>query len=56
MLSLPVWVAALAVAAEAQEVYITKTGTSARPQCTGTLASPSFHFQPFSYTLKETVR
>ncbi|KAJ5548270.1 CAZyme family GH1 [Penicillium frequentans] len=56
MLFLPIWIAALAVAVEAQEVYITKTGTSARPQCTGTLASPSFHFQPFSYTLKETIR
>ena len=47
---------ALAVATQAQEVYVTTTGYSARPQCTQSNVTPKYHFQPFSYTLNETVR
>ncbi|KAJ5219544.1 CAZyme family GH1 [Penicillium chermesinum] len=46
----------LAVGVGAQEVYITKTGGSARPHCTAPIDSPSYFFQPFSFTLNETVR
>ncbi|CAI7655101.1 hypothetical protein PCG10_000514 [Penicillium crustosum] len=49
-------IAALAVATQAQEVYVTTTGYSARPQCTQSNVTPKYHFQPFSYTLNETVR
>ncbi|KAJ5835358.1 CAZyme family GH1 [Penicillium robsamsonii] len=48
--------AALAVAIQAQEVYLTTTGYSARPQCTQSNVAPNYHFSPFSYTLNETVR
>ncbi|KAJ5513758.1 CAZyme family GH1 [Penicillium fimorum] len=48
--------AALAVAIQAQEVYLTTTGYSARPQCTQSNVAPNYHFNPFSYTLDETVR
>ncbi|CAG7924807.1 unnamed protein product [Penicillium olsonii] len=48
---------AFVVAAEAQELYLTTTGYSARPQCTESSAlTPHYRFQPFSYTLNETVR
>ncbi|OKP05890.1 Beta-glucosidase 34 [Penicillium subrubescens] len=46
----------LAIATQAQEIYLTTTGYTTRPQCTKSTASPSYHFQPFSYSLKETVR
>jgi hypothetical protein len=46
---------AFAVAIEAQELYLTTTGYAARPQCTKQ-STPKYHFQPFSYTLNETVR
>ncbi|KAJ5152594.1 CAZyme family GH1 [Penicillium canariense] len=46
----------LAVAAEAQELHLTTTGYTARPQCSKSFASPSYYFQPFSYSLSETVR
>ncbi|KAJ6091194.1 hypothetical protein N7467_003163 [Penicillium canescens] len=46
---------AFAVAIEAQELYLTTTGYAARPQCTKQ-STPNYHFQPFSYTLNETVR
>ena len=49
-------VALLAGTAAAQEIYIIANGTSARPQCTHSIASPSYYFQPFSFTLNETVR
>ncbi|KAJ5771421.1 uncharacterized protein N7511_003472, partial [Penicillium nucicola] len=46
-----------AVAIEAQELYQTTTGPVARPQCTKhSDPTPKYHFQPFSYTLNETVR
>lgn len=48
--------AALAVVIQAQEVYLTTTGYFARPQCTQSNVTPDYHFQPFSYTLNETVR
>ncbi|KAJ5434741.1 hypothetical protein N7491_005336 [Penicillium cf. griseofulvum] len=47
---------ALVVATQAQEVYLTTTGYSARPQCTQPNVAPTYHFRPFSYTLNETVR
>ncbi|KAJ5301270.1 hypothetical protein PENANT_c023G02248 [Penicillium antarcticum] len=43
------------VAIKAQELYLTTTGYAARPQCTKQ-SNPKYHFQPFSYTLNETVR
>lgn len=46
----------LVAAVEAQEIYITTTGTSARPQCTQPTDSPSYYFQQFSFTQKDTVR
>lgn len=46
----------LGVATQAQEIYLTTTGYTARPQCTKSNASPSYHFMQFSYSLKETVR
>jgi hypothetical protein len=46
---------AFAVAIEAQELYLTTTGYAAGPQCTKQ-STPKYHFQPFSYTLNETVR
>ncbi|KAJ5110539.1 CAZyme family GH1 [Penicillium argentinense] len=49
-------IAALLAAAEGQEVFITTKGPAARPQCTHAATSPSYYFQPFSYTLNETVR
>nr|ATQ35962.1 beta-glucosidase [Talaromyces piceae] len=48
--------AAIAAAVQAQEVYITTTGYETRPQCTQPPATPSYRFQPFSFTLNETVR
>ncbi|OJJ31947.1 hypothetical protein ASPWEDRAFT_161048 [Aspergillus wentii DTO 134E9] len=44
---------ALAASTAAQEIYITTTGYTT--QCSQT-ASPSYRFQPFSYTLNDTVR
>jgi hypothetical protein len=48
--------AAFAAAIEAQELYLTTTGNAARSQCTQSSTAPNYHFQPFSYTLNETVR
>jgi hypothetical protein len=50
------WFVILLGAAEAQQLYITTTGFPDRPQCTQPASSPEYHFQPFSYTLNETVR
>lgn len=41
----------LAVATQAQEIYLTTTGYTARPQCTKSTTSPSYHFKSFSYSL-----
>lgn len=49
-------IAALAAAVEAQEIYVTTTGTSARPQCTKATDSPRYYFQEFSFSQKDTVR
>ncbi|KAL5356326.1 glycoside hydrolase superfamily [Aspergillus floccosus] len=46
----------LAACAQAQQLYITTTGYDERPQCTQLAASPEYYFQPFSYTMNETVR
>lgn len=46
----------LAVATQTQEIFLTTTGYTARPQCTNSVTSPSYHFKPFSYSLSETVR
>lgn len=43
-------------ATQAQEVYITTIGYTARPQCSKSTASPSYHFKYFSFSLEETVR
>ncbi|KAH8689973.1 beta-glucosidase [Talaromyces proteolyticus] len=51
-----VTLAVIAAGVQAQEVYFTTTGYTARPQCTQPPATPSYRFQPFSYTLNETVR
>lgn len=56
MLGTTVYLAGLVVAAGAQEIFLTTTGNSARPQYTQAAATPSYYFQPFSYTLNETVR
>ena len=50
------FLAALAAVAEAQELYIITTGYTERPQCTQPTISADYRFQPFSYTLNETVR
>lgn len=50
------YIAGFIAAAEAQETYITTTGYTARPQCTSLVAPPSYYFQPFAYTLQDTVR
>ncbi|KAJ5103606.1 CAZyme family GH1, partial [Penicillium argentinense] len=50
------YILGLAAAVQAQEIFVTTTGYTARPQCKHETASPSYHFQPFSYTLSETVR
>lgn len=56
MKSLSLLVAVTAVV-QAQEVYITTTGYTARPQCTEAPATPTYSFQPFSYaSLNDTVR
>ena len=41
-----------------QQIYVTKAGPIARPQCTAAanVISPTFSFAPFNYTLQETVR
>jgi len=49
-------IAGLVAAVEAQEIFHTTKGHSARSQCTQATASPSYYFQPFSFTLNETVR
>lgn len=56
VMSSGLFLVALALGAGAQELYITANGTSARPQCTAKVNSPSYFFQSFSYTLNETVR
>lgn len=50
------FIAGLAAALEAQEIYVTTTGTSARSQCTKGKVSPSYYFQQFSFTQKGTIR
>jgi len=47
---------ALVALTEAQQLYLTTTGYTERPQCTQAAASPEYYFRPFSYTLNETVR
>ncbi|KAL1850540.1 hypothetical protein Plec18170_006825 [Paecilomyces lecythidis] len=46
----------LVALAEAQQLYVTTTGYTDRPQCTQLASSPQYRFQPFSYALEETVR
>ncbi|KAL4864097.1 hypothetical protein BDV12DRAFT_205927 [Aspergillus spectabilis] len=48
--------AAVLTGASAQELYLTTTGYTARPQCTGPPATPSYRFEEFSFTRNETVR
>lgn len=50
------YILGLAAVVQAQEIFVTTTGYKARPQCKHATASPSYLFQPFSYTLSETVR
>ncbi|KAI0864273.1 glycoside hydrolase [Xylaria cubensis] len=40
----------------AQQLFITTTGYTDHPQCTLSATLPSYHFQPFSFTLNETAR
>ncbi|KAL4930412.1 glycoside hydrolase family 1 protein [Aspergillus undulatus] len=40
----------------AQELYISTTGFTARPQCTAPPATPSYRFDEFYYSQSETVR
>jgi len=47
---------ALVALTEAQQLYITTTGHTGRPQCTQAAASPEYYFRPFSYKLNETAR
>jgi hypothetical protein len=46
----------LAISVQAQEIYLTTTGYTTRPQCTKSIASPSYHFKSFSYSREETIR
>ncbi|KAI1749539.1 glycoside hydrolase [Xylaria castorea] len=46
----------LATITQAQQLFITTTGYTDRPQCTLSATSPSYHFQPFSFTLNDTIR
>lgn len=55
-MSKPFLLAVLALGGSAQELFLTTTGNSARPQCTTQIDSPSYFFQSFSYTLNATVR
>ncbi|KAL4874325.1 glycoside hydrolase superfamily [Aspergillus karnatakaensis] len=45
-----------AAGASAQELYVTTTGYTARPQCTAPPAAPSYRFEEFSFTQNDTVR
>ncbi|KAL3472035.1 glycoside hydrolase superfamily [Aspergillus californicus] len=47
---------ALATAVKAQELYLTTTGYTDRPQCTNPPSTPSYYFEGFSFTQNETVR
>lgn len=48
---------AVGAVVQAQEVYITTTGYTARPKCTDAPATPTYRFQSFSYaSLNDTVR
>ncbi|KAI0471202.1 glycoside hydrolase [Xylaria cf. heliscus] len=46
----------VATITRAQQFLITTTGYTDRPQCTLSVTSPSYHFQPFSFTLNGTAR
>ncbi|CAG7959230.1 unnamed protein product [Penicillium olsonii] len=46
----------LATGAQAQQLFITTTGYSDRPQCTLPATSPQYSFRPFFFALNETVR
>ncbi|KAL2824240.1 glycoside hydrolase superfamily [Aspergillus cavernicola] len=48
--------AVLAAGVQAQELYLTTIGYTARPHCTRPPSTPSYRFEPFSYTQNETVR
>ncbi len=57
------FLAGLASVAQAQQIYITTTGYTARPECTAAAAAtpaskatPSYRFEEFSFTQSETVR
>ncbi|KAI0189867.1 glycoside hydrolase [Astrocystis sublimbata] len=49
-----VWLVATVV--RAQQLFVTTTGYTERPQCTPSTTSPSYYSQPFSFTLNDTVR
>lgn len=58
-----VLLAGLAAVAQAQQIYLTTTGYTARPECTAAAAAapaskptPSYRFEEFSFTQNETVR
>lgn len=43
--------------AAGQEIYVTTTGYTARPQCSNTaVGTPHYQYQPFQFSLSETVR
>ncbi|KAI5803053.1 glycoside hydrolase [Geopyxis carbonaria] len=48
-------IALFAAAASAQQQYVLTTGYTER-SCPTPTAKPSYHFQPFKYTLTETIR
>lgn len=49
--------AGLAAVAQAQQIYVTTTGYTARPECTAAAKpTPSYRFEAFSFTQSETVR
>ncbi|KAL4782335.1 glycoside hydrolase superfamily [Aspergillus varians] len=53
---LEVVLAVIATGVQAQELYITTTGYTARSECTDPAVTPSYRFKGFSYTQNETVR
>ncbi|KAL5337517.1 glycoside hydrolase superfamily [Aspergillus crustosus] len=50
------FLAVVVTGTSAQELYLTITGYTARPQCTAPPATPSYHFEEFQSTQNETVR
>ncbi|KAL4913610.1 glycoside hydrolase superfamily [Aspergillus aurantiobrunneus] len=55
-MKLKIVLAAIATGVQAQQLYLTTTGYTARPECTAPPSRPSYRFEQFSFTQNETVR